>query len=264
MFFNGNTETDLACENSRDDRKGKMENTYTEMGTKIIKTTFDPTKRNGLLPRDAYFGLQCGALWEMTEEKAYCASLLTASKIRKLLENAMRMKEAKSVLVIGIGNRHITADSIGPLCADRTTVRQKATASAPQVCVLSPGVCGQTGINTSDLVSSAVCATGADLVIAIDSLKASKANRLGAYIQIGNCGIEPGSGTDKRGKGINLATVGVPVISVGIPTVIGCTVLNDERYSASEIILTSKECDVIADTGASILANAINTALETF
>ena len=263
MFFNDLSTSDLACENQRSDRKGKMANTFVEMGIQIHKTTFDPNCRNGLLPRDAYYGIECGPLWSFDEERAICTVQILAKKLRKMISAIADKRDTYCVLVAGLGNRWLAADSLGPLCSDKVTPNISNEISGVRICTIAPGVSGQTGIDTAVIVRSAASAAKAELVIAVDALRASAPERLGAFIQISNCGISPGSGINASKTALQLSTVGVPVLSIGIPTVISASAFISEGKIASkyaDMIVTNKECDIIASTGASIIARAIEQA----
>ncbi|MBQ7011187.1 MAG: GPR endopeptidase [Clostridia bacterium] len=265
MFFNDFNASDLACENQRCDRGGKMESTFSEMGMMIYKTTFDPKEKNGLLPRDAYYGIECGPIWQMDRIKAECVTQIVAQKLMLLGKTIAEKKNDICVMVAGIGNRQMTADAIGPESADRIEVRIKAIDGGARVCVLSPGVPGQTGMCTASVIKAAALSCGADLVLAVDSLRASSPRRLGAFIQLSNCGISPGSGVYSSAKPVNYSSIGVPVIAIGIPTVIGVSSIitngEDNEIAANDMIVTSRECDAVTHIGASLIAEAINRAL---
>ncbi len=263
-------ESDIACENEICNRQGKMENTFTESGIRITKTTFDPIKPNGILPRDAYYGIHCGPIWEFDEDKAALASILCAEKLTQLIKPLPCRKQGFSVLAVGIGNRNAAPDMLGPLCSERIITRSDNDGFLPKISVIVPGVYGQTGIDTSDYVRAISKEISADMIIAVDSLSAKASDRLGSFIQIGNCGITPGAGTAKRGRGINFSTMGIPVISIGIPTVISVSTLIDSAGKAemdsdiiSQLSVTPKDCNAVTEIGASVISRAINACLST-
>lgn len=258
-------ETDIACENECAQRRGKMQNSFNESGMKITKTTFDPSEQNGILPRDAYYGIHCGPIWEFNEDMAISASMICADKISRLLKPLPCAKKRFSVLVAGIGNRNAAPDMLGPLCTDKILTRQNDEAFLPRVYATAPGVCGQTGIDTSIYVRAIAEAVNADIIIAVDSLSAKETEHLGSFIQIGNCGITPGSGLSKRGKGISYSTMGIPVISIGIPTVIRASAFTDTSSATDKLksfSVTPTDCNAVTEIGAAVISRAINACLN--
>ena len=143
-----------------------------------------------------------------------------------------------SVLVVGLGNRQVTPDALGPyvadnLCVTRHIVREYGKYAmgmerAQLVSAIVPGVMGQTGMETLEIVKGVVTETKPDLVIAVDALAARNSRRLNRTIQISDAGIHPGSGVGNYRSGITKETVGVPVLAIGVPTVVdAATIVND-------------------------------------
>jgi len=141
-----------------------------------------------------------------------------------------------AILVIGLGNRQVTPDALGPKVCEKLLVTRHLGEDVPQdlqgrlraVCALSPGVMGITGIETAEIVKGVVEKTKPDLVIAIDALAARHTNRINATIQISDTGINPGAGLGNKRMPINKSSMGVPVIAVGVPTVVdAATLVND-------------------------------------
>ncbi len=143
-----------------------------------------------------------------------------------------------SVLVVGLGNRQITPDALGPyvadnLCVTRHIVREygkyaMGMEKAQLVSAIVPGVMGQTGMETLEIVKGIVEETKPDLVIAVDALAARNSRRLNRTIQIANTGIHPGSGVGNHRNGLTRETLGVPVIGIGVPTVVdAATIVSD-------------------------------------
>jgi len=140
---------------------------------------------------------------------------------RELSRMTQEIKGLNSALFIGLGNRSITPDSLGPRAIDHIVVNEKVKAVAP-------GVLGTTGIETAEIVKALAEKTKPDLVIAIDALASRSASRVNKTIQISNTGIAPGSGMANKRKEITEATIGVPVIAIGVPTVVdAATLAND-------------------------------------
>ena len=261
--------SDIASENVWKDRLGRMENSFTKSGIRITKTTFDPRTENGILPRDVYYGIHCGPIYEMDEENAIISSLLCAEKLNDLLKPLLERSSKFTALFVGIGNKDAEADALGPLTAEKVFPSLIEDKYLPKLNVIAPGVYAHSGIETASHTAAIAKAVSADVIIAVDSLSAGCRENLASYIQIGNCGITPGSGTAKRGKGITYSTVGIPVMAIGIPTVISSSLLfesenrgKNREVTTPPLCVSPLNCNIVTEVGASILARAINTIFQ--
>lgn len=137
------------------------------------------------------------------------------------------------VLVAGLGNAGVTADSLGPrvvenLYITRHLKQEGLIHAAMEMSAIAPGVMAQTGIETSEILEALVEATKPNLMIAIDALAARSSHRLNRTIQISDTGIAPGSGVGNHRNEITEHTVGIPVLAIGVPTVISIpAIIND-------------------------------------
>ncbi len=190
------------------------------------------------------------------------------------------------ILVVGLGNNDITPDAIGPRTAHQILAtrhigeelkRQAGLERLRPVAVLAPGVLGQTGIETSEIISAVVKDVGPAAVVVVDALAAREATRLGNTIQIANTGISPGSGVQNSRKEISRDTLGVPVVSIGIPTVIDATTLAGELLQGDEdleqcrmlfeprgtqMMITPRAIDNLISHACKALSMALNKALQ--
>lgn len=148
-----------------------------------------------------------------------------AEELKKLLK-LENIKETDMCLIIGLGNEKSTPDSLGPLTVSKTLVTNylylynSLEEGFRRVCAISPGVMGETGIETSDLLKSIVNTIKPNFVITIDALAASSVERVNKTIQMTDSGINPGSGVGNKRKEISKETLGIPTIAIGIPTVV--------------------------------------------
>ncbi len=151
-------------------------------------------------------------------------------------------EEEQTVLVVGLGNREVTPDALGPdvvgnVDITRHMIREYGKAGvgkekANQVSALAPGVMAQTGMETLEIIKGVVQETRPDVVIAVDALAARSTRRLSRTIQITDTGINPGSGVGNHRNGINQETLGIPVIAIGVPTVVdAATIVGDTMES---------------------------------
>lgn len=157
------------------------------------------------------------------DERDDCIKILSDC-ICELAGNA----KMKSVLIVGLGNRMITADALGPKTVDKIFVTRHLKQSMPSlsekiecsVCAIAPGVLGITGMETAEIVKGLVRYAKPDMVICVDALAAREIKRLNQTIQLSNTGICPGSGVGNHRSALDFETLGVPVLSIGVPTVI--------------------------------------------
>ena len=160
-------------------------------------------------------------------------------------------KENSSILVVGLGNRKVTPDALGPYVVDNLNITRHiireygryamGEEEATLVSAIVPGVMGQTGMETVEIIKGVVEETKPDLLIAIDALAARSSRRLNCTIQIADTGIIPGSGVGNHRNAITEKTVGVPVIAIGVPTVVdAATIVNDTMENLIRALETSE------------------------
>lgn len=187
------------------------------------------------------------------------------------LRNALKTilpRPLDNVLVVGLGNRDITPDALGPLVADRIFATRHLSNKLKRdlnleqlncVSVITPNVLGKTGIESYDMVCAAVDKIKPDAVIVIDALACRDAERLCRTIQIADSGITAGSGVNNTRKALSHDTVGVPVIALGVPTVIDA---NSFFETQEDMMVTPKEIDLLVEKAADIISSAVNIFLQ--
>ena len=172
-----------------------------------------------------YITIECSKLKEYEES--------IHEPLRAELEGRLRelMGHAGNILVVGLGNRQVTPDSIGPLVIDNLYVtRHLDTPGKPDLVMsaICPGVMAQTGIETVDIVRGICDEIDVEIVVAIDALAARSSKRLGCTIQLTDTGISPGSGVGNNRKTLSSDNLGRRVIAVGVPTVISVPSIIDD------------------------------------
>ena len=168
------------------------------------------------------------------------------------------------VLVTGLGNRDITPDAVGPLCADRVFATRHIAQlegeidmnGLSEVCVIQTGVLGRTGIESSDMVKAVCERVSAKTVIAVDALACAETDNLGRTIQLTDTGISPGSGVANARRELSARTLGAQCVAVGIPTVI------DFGADGEVMMVTPRNVDKLVHNAAEYIAMAINIALH--
>lgn len=149
--------------------------------------------------------------------------------------NKNNIKDNYECLVIGLGNKKSTPDALGPMVIDNILVTRHlfelnadVKEGIRKVSAIIPGVMGNTGIETIDIIKGIVDNVKPKFIIVIDSLCASSIERLNKTIQLTDTGIHPGSGIGNMRKEISKDTLGIPVIVIGVPTVVeSVTIVND-------------------------------------
>lgn len=161
-----------------------------------------------------------------------------SEEVARHLRQLIDLGSEKSILVVGLGNKAITADSLGPhvvenLRMTRHIIREYGLKGVGEEKMhrtsgIIPGVMAQTGMETSEIVEGIVGETKPDVVIAIDALAARSVKRLNRTIQITDTGIHPGSGVGNHRIGLTEDNLRVKVIGIGVPTVVdAATIVHD-------------------------------------
>ncbi len=186
------------------------------------------------------------------------------------------------VMVVGLGNEMVTADSLGPKVIKNINVtrhvikymKEIVDPGTREITALTPGVLGTTGIETEEIIEGVVEKIQPDLIIVIDSLASQSIARIGTTIQMGNTGITPGAGVGNRRKVLNQNTLKVPVIAIGVPTVVNAEILLKEMLDklnissvrknkklCNNMVVTPKEIDSLITKMTRIISDSINAAI---
>lgn len=210
-------------------------------------------------PVGIYLTLETPDLALPDEETHLNIARKLSGHIRELIRrNTGRNEKDLSVLVAGLGNRSVTPDSLGPCVADhlnvtRHIIREYGKYAMDKeyvnlVSAIVPGVMGQTGMESTEIVRGVVDETHPDLVIAVDALAARSSRRLNRTVQIADTGINPGSGVGNHRSGLTEKTLGVPVIGIGVPTVVdAATIVNDTMENFIAALESSESLKGVGD-----------------
>ncbi len=220
--------------------------------TTIVKILDEEGERALQKPKGTYLSMELGSRYGAVRVQA--AEQL-AGHLKKLLP-----KEAhRHVMVIGLGNREVTPDALGPKTVDQLLITRHISDEIQglrPVSALCPGVKGQTGLESLEIAQSVLKKTAPSCVIVIDALAAAELSHIGTVVQVSDAGIAPGSGVGNRRAAFNQQTLGIPVLAIGIPTV------TDLDTPDSGMIVTSAEIDAAISGMSKMLASAINQALQ--
>ena len=197
-------------------------------------------------PQGRYLTLELDALIRREEDAFPRACKALSTLLRELLPRP----NDGPVLIAGLGNRMITPDAIGPQTADHVIATRHLVAQSPAifadwrpVSALAPGVLGQTGVETGEVICGVLYRVRPAAVIAVDALAAGRLSRLLRTVQLADTGITPGAGVGNARTALNEETLGVPVIAVGVPTVVDGATLAHEISSQ----LGQPDCEALDD-----------------
>ena len=217
-------------------------------------------------PVGTYITMELPDLLEEEEALKEVAEQELSKQLRELL----RGKTAEHMLVVGLGNREVTADAIGPLTVDQLVVTRhyfqedsvgKAVGKKyRKVSALVPGVMAQTGMETMELIRGIVEETKPDVVLAVDALAARSPKRLNTTIQLTDTGISPGAGVGNNRKELNEASLGCPVIAIGVPTVLDAVTIakEDVAEDVKYLFVMPRNIDSSVQYVSELLAGGIN------
>ncbi len=195
-------------------------------------------------------------------------------RVCKMLADDLRNMcgNSEKTLVVGLGNRAITPDSLGGEVVDKLLITSHMKKYMPEVfgddygdvSAIAPGVMGTTGMETVDIVKGVMDTVKPDTIIAIDALAGADINRVTTSIQIADTGIAPGSGVGNHRNGLNRDSLGVKVIAVGVPTVIAAELLGGEDIAEEfrSLMVTTNDIDAVIKRMSKTVANGINLALH--
>ena len=229
-------------------------------------------------PQGRYLTLELDALIRREEDAFPRACKALSTLLRELLPRP----NDGPVLIAGLGNRMITPDAIGPQTADHVIATRHLVAQSPAifadwrpVSALAPGVLGQTGVETGEVICGVLDRVRPSAVIAVDALAAGRLSRLLRTVQLADTGITPGAGVGNARAALNKETLGVPVIAVGVPTVVDGATLAHEISSqlgqpacealddlSQPVMITTRDIDREVADISRMIGYAVNMALH--
>lgn len=230
-------------------------------------------------PCGRYVTLELDALVRREEDAFPRACRALSTLLADLLPDSA---SSGPVLVTGLGNRMITPDAIGPQAIDHVIATRHLVEQVPDVfaswrpvSALAPGVLGQTGVETGEVIYGVLDRVKPAAVLAVDALAAGRLSRLLRTIQLADTGITPGAGVGNARAALNSDTLGVPVIAIGVPTVVdgatlaheiaaqlggpSCEALDDLSLP---VMVTTRDIDREVADIARVIGYAVNMALH--
>ena len=241
-------------------------------------------------PRGHYVTLTCGDVRAADEQRLFCVRRALAVELREMAARMAGKSIGRGfrVLVAGLGNGRVIADAVGPETVRRLSVTRHvrrcddalfATLGLCEIAAICPGIPGQTGMETVEVVRGAAENVRPDLVVAVDALAARDTERLLATVQLADTGIHPGSGVGNGRGALNGDTVGFPVLGLGVPTVVeSATLVADAMQKAGmapdeaalsralrggrNYFVTPDKIDLLVPAVATLLASSLEKAFS--
>ena len=287
------TQTDLACESvTPKEMKKNGENLRQEQVGRFSVSELNIQNQESVnkigKPKGKYITVDCGRIGILGDRDLLILEELLAEKLMEMAERltGKQIDADFGVFVAGLGNAEMTADAVGPktvgyLTATRHLREHEAalyrSIGCSELSALAPGVLGQTGIETLELLRGIVSYVNPNVVLVVDALAARSCNRLATTVQISDAGICPGSGVGNHRSAITKETLGVPVIALGVPTVVNsatlvydalqeagirdiCEPLRQVLENGKSFFVSPKDSDEIVESVSRLLAGAIGRA----
>lgn len=208
--------------------------------------------------------------------------------LHKHLKNALGQllqknsyKKGDKVLVVGLGNEKMTADSLGAIAVSGLQITRNIIEANPlkiwkkmaNISAIKSSVSGVTGLQSFDIIKGVVEKTKPDFVIAVDTLACKAIKRLGRAVQLSDEGIEPGGGVNNPKTKLSYESLGIPVVAIGVPLVIYIKHIIREYLHANNakikpdnnlhsLVVTAKEIDITVEDYGFLISRVINEALN--
>ena len=208
----------------------------------------------------------------------------TAALLASCLRRLLQPEPGGSVLVAGLGNEAVTPDALGPRAMRHVLATRHLVDALPaqfgsfrRVSAVTPGVTGNTGFESAELLRSLVRELRPCAVVTVDALAARRLGRVCRTVQLTDTGVTPGSGVGNARQALNRETLGVPVVAIGVPTVVDAgTLVSDLAELANigtfdsadlggfgqDMILTPREIDAQIQELSRLIGYAIDMALQ--
>ena len=190
-------------------------------------------------PIGTYITIEAKKLQEKDDDYHSSVSEEISTNLMKLVGDSYK----QGVLIVGLGNREVTPDALGPWVVDnlfvtRHLIREYGKEFGEKnhlqsVSALAPGVMAQTGMEVVEILKGLIKETKPGVVVAIDALASRSVERLNTTVQLTDTGISPGAGIGNNRQALNKDSLGTKVIALGVPTVVDAfTIVRDSLEKA--------------------------------
>ena len=234
-----NVRTDLALEEVNEDDKSKYVSEKKNGSINVITLDINEDNKDKFNKNiGKYITIEFDDVTDFNNSKE--VEKVFIEEIKNML-SFHNIKKDDSCMIVGLGNEKSTPDSLGPKSVNDIIVTNhffdmglNVEEGFRVVSAFNPGVMGQTGMETSNVVCAIAKELKPDFIIVIDALKASNVNRVNKTIQITDAGINPGSGIGNTRKEISENILNIPVFAIGIPTVVDTVTIVTDTFSYLE------------------------------
>ncbi len=263
--------TDLACEYAADESAERLNKLCCEeiiQGFRVLRLEIGDSADSELLqkPIGNYITVECGGIMQQGDSERQGLVRVLSGELLSMSEHLTKRKPDGEfgIFVAGLGNAELTADAIGPQTVGKLVATRHLREYEGQLyraigcsalSALAPGVLGQTGIETLELLRGVVGSVNPDLVLVIDALAARSCDRLAATVQISDAGICPGAGVGNHRSEISMQTLGVPVVVLGVPTVVDSSTLVYDALRGAGMDRISPELERVLENGRSFFVS---------
>lgn len=253
--MNQNIRTDLAVEEKESfpgdggEISGVSLEEWTSPDTGIrmskVKILNDQGAKNMRKPIGTYLTMEAGNLAYKDEDFHQEVADALADQLQLIFDEVWKGDEDRKhihVLAVGLGNRSVTPDSLGPRVVGNLEInRHRERKGEVTLSGIVPGVMAQTGMESAEILRGIIKETHPDALLVVDALAARSLHRLGTTIQLTDTGIHPGSGVGNHRCGLTKQSLGIPVVAVGVPTVVGAAAIVHDTVSALTKTLSNAE-----------------------
>ncbi len=266
--------TDLAMESKTrvKDLPGIHEETEEINGCLVTRIDVTDRAASEILdkPIGRYVTLKADPADFMDRDRRAAVADALAKELRALAKNAAH------AMIVGLGNRFVTADALGTKTAEYVLVTRHVhmhmsellPEGTPVTCSFCANVLGVTGMETAEVVSALTDRIKPDVIILVDSLAAASVEHIGCVIQCNDSGIAPGSGVGNFRTMLTSKLLKVPVIALGVPTVVSAETIVRESGAApigdrtmKDLVVAPKDIDALIKDLSRVLSDAINLML---
>jgi spore protease len=221
-------------------------------------------------PVGRYVTLKADPADFMDRDRRAAVADALAKELRALAKNAAH------AMIVGLGNRFVTADALGTKTAEYVLVTRHVhmhmsellPEGTPVTCSFCANVLGVTGMETAEVVSALTDRIKPDVIILVDSLAAASVEHIGCVIQCNDSGIAPGSGVGNFRTMLTSKLLKVPVIALGVPTVVSAETIVRESGAVpiddrtmKDLVVAPKDIDALIKDLSRVLSDAINLML---
>ena len=274
--------TDLALEDYENEKKQEIEE-YNVNDINVKKIVLDSSNAKQYKKKEGiYYTITSNYVIDVDHDEANSLCSVLVNILEDIYEK-YNLTQQSYILVLGLGNEEITPDSLGPKVVKNIFVTKhlfdlnQLDKGLGIIGAIAPGVMGQTGIETSDIISALTKKTKPEMVLVVDALASRSLHRVNRTIQISTGGISPGSGVGNKRKEISKETLGIPVVAIGVPTVVDIASIfydfkdylkeeNEIRNSLMEsqlnYMVTNKEIDEMVNMMSDVISKAINLSIH--